>query len=101
MILFTFATRPLSGPHLCVDGARWVFEVCTDHIGFTEQRRDHKTGRWWGECMYYWLAWDRWRWGYLAAQYDGYHEVIGLGPLCLTWSNSFDGSDREWPWTRE
>ena len=101
MILFEFWRRTLSGPHLTVNAGRWVFEVCTDHIGFSEQRR-HTESDTWGTCgHYYWLAWTAppgpWR-GYHGVQYDGYHESFGVGFICLTWCNSFDGTSRESPW---
>ena len=104
MILFSFAFRPLSGPHLVVNGARWVFEVCSDHIGFTEQRRYAKTGEWvgggWMDAgYYYWVATCRRGWGYFCAQYDGFHEMFRVGGLCVTWCHSFDGDEREWPWS--
>lgn len=100
MVLFKFWMRSLSGPHLCVDAGRWVFEVCRHHIGFTEQRRSKDDGHWEYDCQYYWIAWawpPRW-WGYAGSQYDGFHETLGIGPMCLTWSNSFDRNGRTWPW---
>jgi len=100
VILFSFATRPLSGPGLCVDAARWVFECTREHIGFTEQRRFIEQDEWGSSGDYYWIARCGWAFGYLVAQYDGFHEVLRLGPICLTWCNSFDGTDRWWPCRR-
>ena len=99
MILFAFWRKVFEPePHLCVDAGRWVFEVCKDHIGFTEQRRLNGHADWSDDGHYYWLAWPARVQGYFAAQYDGFHEVFGLGPVCATWCNSFDGEQRAWPW---
>ncbi len=78
-----------------------MFEIESDHVGFTEQRRMKSSGEWTDCGYYYWLAraHPELPHGYTAVQYDGCHEAMRLGPVCATWSNSYDGTDREWPWT--